>query len=419
MSQLLQYYKSFQLPKQAAVAAAPTFQDLTIDDQLTDLQRIVRYSRSNIALQRLVHVKLLSDVAASVGLEDAKTHIIPLLSILSEDSEAPIKQHLLSQLSSLCKVFSDYENNLNEENNESYNIIIENILPIAAALLEDEKTEVRQTAVTSLASIAEYIKEDDLGQYVLTIILRLSHDDDKEEMRMTASELLNLLADRLGSDLCKQFVIPEIVSLAEDPVFRVRKAAALNFFNICKVGGEHELFERLMPAFVRLSKDDMYRVRKAVAQSLSDVSKNVSDDIRLGVLIEIFLRLAVDSSRQVKQCVLQQAGMFIATLPPKAINETILGHFCSMATGPTNDMATDTELQQYCAYCFPGVLQTIGGNRWHEMRKIYHILIQSRNAAVKQTLSLSLHEIARILHEGNISVDEELLPIFEDMIQVY
>ena len=131
---------------------------------------------------------------------------------------------------------------------------------------------------------------------------------------MVASELLNLLAGILGTDLCQQFVIPEIVSLAEDPVFRVRKAAALSFHNICKVGGEHELFERLMPAYVRLSKDDMYRVRKAVAQSLSDVSKNVSDDIQLGVLIEIFLRLAQDPSRQVRLRVLQEAGMFIATL---------------------------------------------------------------------------------------------------------
>jgi len=364
MSQLLQYYKSFQVPKQPAVAAAPTFQDLTVDDQLSELQRVVRYSKSNIALQRLVHVKLLSDVAETVGYAEAKEHILPLMSLLAADSEPPIKQHLLAQLSLLAKVFSKYEVE------GAYDEIVESILPVAAQLLEDEKTEVRQTAVTSLASIADYIEEDDLGQHVLTIILRLSHDDDKEEMRMTASELLNLLADRLGTDLCKQFVIPEIVSLAEDPVFRVRKAAALNFFNICKVGGEHELFERLMPAFVRLSKDDMYRVRKAVAQSLSDVSKNVSNDIRLGVLIEIFLRLAVDSSRQVKQCVLQQAGMFIATLPPRAINDTILGHYLSMAHAPTGDMATDAELQQYCAYCFPGVLQTIGGGRWPEVRKV-------------------------------------------------
>lgn len=36
----------------------PTFEDLSIDDELSQLQRLVRYSSSSIALQRLVHVKV-------------------------------------------------------------------------------------------------------------------------------------------------------------------------------------------------------------------------------------------------------------------------------------------------------------------------------------------------------------------------
>lgn len=201
-------------------------------------------------------------------------------------------------------------------------------------------------------------------------VQRLAHEDDKEEMRMTASQLLNLLAESLGQDLCKQFVIPEVVSLAEDPVFRVRKSTALNFHNICKVGGEHELLERLMPAFVRLSKDDIYRVRRACAESLSEISKHVSEDIRLGVLVEIFLRLTQDPSKLVKQSVLQQSGMFIATLPARAISETILGHYCSMAYGPTNDMSVDADLKHICAYSFPAVLSVIGKQRWKEVREV-------------------------------------------------
>lgn len=38
--------------------AGPTFEDLSIDDELTQLERVVRYSGSSIALQRLVHVKV-------------------------------------------------------------------------------------------------------------------------------------------------------------------------------------------------------------------------------------------------------------------------------------------------------------------------------------------------------------------------
>ena len=49
---------------------------------------------------------------------------------------------------------------------------------------------------------------------------------------------------------------------------------------------------------------------------------------------------------------------------------------------------------------------------------MYHTLVQSSGGNVKQILSLSLHEVARLLHEAGVSVDDELLPVFEDMIQV-
>lgn len=224
----------------------------------------------------------------------------------------------------------------------------------------------------------------------VVVLQRLAHEDDKEEMRMTASQLLNLLADCLGHDLCKQFVIPEVVSLSEDPVFRVRKSTALNFHNICKVGGEHELLERLMPAFVRLSKDDMYRVRRACAESLAEIAKNVSEDVRLGVLVEIFLRLTHDPSKLVKQSVLQQSGVFIAALPSRAVSETILSQYCSMVFSPTGDMGVDNELRHICAYSFPAVLQVIGAERWPEVREVRVFLCLSwfthsliRRAAVR------------------------------------
>ena len=47
--------------------AALRFEDLTIDDDLSLLDRVVRYVRSGIALQRLVHVKMIAETATSVG----------------------------------------------------------------------------------------------------------------------------------------------------------------------------------------------------------------------------------------------------------------------------------------------------------------------------------------------------------------
>lgn len=55
------------LPAEDDQNAALRFEDLTIDDDLPLLERIVRYCRSGIALQRLVHVKMLAETAETVG----------------------------------------------------------------------------------------------------------------------------------------------------------------------------------------------------------------------------------------------------------------------------------------------------------------------------------------------------------------
>jgi serine/threonine-protein phosphatase 4 regulatory subunit 1 len=187
---------------------------------------------------------------------------------------------------------------------------------------------------------------------------------------MTAAVLLNRLASRLGPDLCTQFVIPEVLSLAEDTNFRVRKATALNFENVCAVGGEYEWFERLIPAFVRLSKDEMYRVRRACADSLTTISKTLSKDLREGVMVEIFLRLSQDPSKLVRQSVLLQAGRFITSLSSRAVSEHLLGIFISLADSPTGDASIDNELKHECAYSFPGVFLTIGHERWDSLREV-------------------------------------------------
>jgi hypothetical protein len=78
MSQLLQFYKyvnddksfgifdfnsiawnfrSFQQARMPAAKPAPTFEDLSIDDKLSEHQRLVRYAKSSIGLQRLVDFK--------------------------------------------------------------------------------------------------------------------------------------------------------------------------------------------------------------------------------------------------------------------------------------------------------------------------------------------------------------------------
>ena len=64
----------------------------------------MRYSKSSIGLQRLVHTKMIADIAQSVGFPTTKELIIPLLTDISMDSEPAVRQQMIEQLSPLAKV---------------------------------------------------------------------------------------------------------------------------------------------------------------------------------------------------------------------------------------------------------------------------------------------------------------------------
>eukprot|EP00953_Heterococcus_sp_UTEX-ZZ885_P034660 17929-Heterococcus_DN1.PRE.1 len=163
------------------------------------------------------------------------------------------------------------------------------------------------------------------------------------QQRMTAAAVLNDLAQVLGPDLCQQFVTPDMVSLSEDPVFRVRKATALNLHHICRVAGEQDSRDRLLPAYIRLTKDDMYRVRKACTESLVEVSKAVGPKLSHEVLTEVFMRLAGDSQKVVRNGALQHLGPFISTLPGDKISQELVAYFTSTAcAGVVTTVSTTT-----------------------------------------------------------------------------
>lgn len=95
--------------------------------------------------------------------------IVPLLDALSKDSEPVVKQHLVEQLKHLAKFFFE------KGGADGYRLLLEKLLPITAHLLEDEKQEVRQSASMTMVEIAQLVKVEDIGQYVLTVILVRTH----------------------------------------------------------------------------------------------------------------------------------------------------------------------------------------------------------------------------------------------------
>ena len=225
--------------------------ELAIDEDMSLVERVKVYCNSSISVQRLVHVRELSSCAEQIGAQETLVQLLPLLAIISSDVETPVRIAFAEQMVAFCKVLlaAPDVSHLLEGGDESsrqsaYEIVVSQCVPVLSKLLSGGSAndlsspggaQLCDAAAEALVELAGLLKPHDVGHTVLTTVLCLAHDNEAEENRVVATQLLGALASTVGTELCCQFVLPEIISLADDPVFRVRKAAALKVGSPCHV----------------------------------------------------------------------------------------------------------------------------------------------------------------------------------------
>lgn len=389
----------------------PTFEDLAIDDSLSDLDRVTKYVCSNIALQRVIHVKMLQETAHAVGFEATCVSLLPLLEPLVADLEYVVRQHVAFQFPALCAFLVD------AGKDAGYRLLLDQMIPLIARLVSDEQHEVRTAASDSLVEMAALVHPEDQGTHILTIVLPLAHDDDNEQFRISAVNLYNGLAEHFGPELCQQFCVPELISLSEDPVFRVRKSTAQSYSNVCKTAGYELSRERMVPSFQRLAHDDIWGVRKACAECLVPLAQALALEDRGPLLIPLFEAFVNDSSRWVRMAAYQSLGSFLATLDPEDVNDELIDHYLSMASAASMQLggSSEADIKFHCAFNFPAVVSILGGaSGWPRLAPAFELLSSDSYWKIRRTLAYSLHELAKLL--GQEITETQLATVFDSYL---
>ncbi|VEU34981.1 unnamed protein product [Pseudo-nitzschia multistriata] len=344
------------------------FEDLTVDDDLPLLDRIVRYCRSGIALQRLVHVKMLAETAETVGTKATLSTLIPILGSLVTDQESVIRQHLASQLlpvslvSMVRNVGTGQKHSVADMledktlpkiyDSEGYHTVTTVVIgQYLQALVMDVDVDVRRSASDSLAGLAFHVRRDDVGSVIFPIPLRLTRNkrnkadqqqreiqqittDESlaEELRITAANLLAELGgagenESIPRSLVQGMILPAVLALCRDPGFRVRRAAAQALPRVLGGTTVEESKNKILPAFEILSKDEVYRVRKSTGECLVDMSRSMMilaktndassiNALRRQTLLPIAESLLTDANKFVRHGMMQFLGPFLASFYP-------------------------------------------------------------------------------------------------------
>lgn len=135
-------------------------------------------------------------------------------------------------------------------------------------------------------------------------------------------------------------------------------------------------------------------MREASVRILPGIAELSTAEVRGGVLVRTFFRFLGDPSDFVVNTAQMQLGRFICSLKPKEITEKLLKAYASLADPKAN---SESEVLYSCAYNFPGVLFTAGAKEWTLLKTVYNNLMKSKDASVRVTMLLSIHEVAKIL----------------------
>lgn len=419
-----------------------------VDENLPPLEKCKRYVFSPNATQRLINARNYVHIARSVGIKPTVYQLIPLLPRIAQDSDHVIRHELGNVLVNLSEFLSqDKKSPTSQESakaavenkrrttlggikiwspsvNDSgqfivplekkdlvgplgYQSIKSGIFPVLHALLIDSVVEVRVNASEALCAIANLVNEDDVASVVLTLVLNLAHHHS-DDQRTTAVHLMSKLAPLLGAPLCQNFVALELAAFADDSTFRVRKATAQTFGQVCKTVGTEFTVQKMLPHFVRLSRDLIWGVRKGCVESLVAVASVVPDEIKKAVLLPMFERFRTDCSRWVRNGAFEILGPFLHTLGSLLVDQKTLQLYTQIPQ-MTHYSNVDAEVNFFCAFNFPAVTLTVGPERWGELVDCFKTLAQDTKFPVRRTLASSIHEISKVL--GPAYTERDLLPV--------
>mmetsp|Transcript_46139 Transcript_46139/g.76857 ORF Transcript_46139/g.76857 Transcript_46139/m.76857 type:complete len:1090 (-) Transcript_46139:322-3591(-) len=377
-----------------------SFDDVSVDEDSSKLERLNKYLCSKVLIQRLSHVKLLAECARETDFEETRRFIFNRLPQLMSD-EAEVKAALADQLAEIAEIFLV---------NDHYTDVIDVFLHHVSKLLYDDATQVREAAADAIIKMGPMLSPEHLESPLLRIVIMMAHDE-LEERRATAAKMLNELAPVFGADLCNMFAVPELRNLCQDASSRVRKAAIANIDRLIEMVGRDSSERSLLPLFLDVCDDESWAVRKSCAESIVALSEVVSATERTKKLSGCMDVLIQDTSRWVRTAALQQLAPFIATMTDSPIPSCLLEHFRNMA----NNQQADADLCRCCAFHFPAVALMLGPERWSEISATYIQLVNDSQWKVRHTLAHSLHEMAKIL--GPSITEDVLLPVFDNFLR--
>ena len=280
---------------------------------------------------------------------------------------------------------------------------------IRDTLSSTKNVNILKSVSDGLVYMTNFMKEDDKGGSILTIVIQMAQEDEDEQKKETAMNLFGSLAPLVGSELIQCYIIPQVNSFVNDTSYKVRREVALQLINICEKIPQDLFKKRMLPVYQKLSTDTNWLVKKVAAENLPKITKLCDAETISKEIIPIFKNFVQDEKGAVRNVAIEIFGEFISLINQDTTQNftELLDFYVDTIVDLGSQKKENKAILQKCAYNFPAVLQFFGAQSWTKLKPCFIKMANEKDEKIKMPLAASMGEISKLL--GSELTESDLL----------
>ena len=364
-------------------------------------KKISDYKDADIQI-KITFIENVPFYVKTVGFQETAESILPILTDLTKEKD------ILNER--FFNVFPKFVDEIVKFGEKAYFILKEHMINLIREILSTTKNaNILKSVSDGLVYMTNFMKEDDKGGYVLTIVIQMAQEDEDEQRKERAMNLFGSLAPLVGSELIQCYIIPQVNSFVNDSSYKVRKEVATQLINICEKIPQDLFKKKMLPVYKNLSTDSSYLVKKVAAENLPKITKLCDTETISKELLPIFKTFVQDEKGAVRNVAIEIFGEFISLIKPTETESFIelLDFYVDTILELGSQKKENKTIIQKCAYNFPAVLQFFGSQSWQKLKPCFVKMANEKDEKIKMPLAASMGEISKLL--GSELTESDLL----------
>ncbi|KAL6095417.1 ppp4r4 [Pungitius sinensis] len=411
----LQELAFIERPIRRSLKTAEEIDQLTVDEDLNDIERAVYLLSVGLEVQR---VNVISNLPSLVRQNPAETfrRVVPKVREVLNGAGAEI------QLAAAGSFLTILQDDIILIHTHTFSI-----LKTILQHLNHRDTVVSNAWLETLLSAINALPKETIKQEVLNPLLYQSQLSHSISARLASCRILGKVACKFDTHLVKKELLPLARSLCQDVELEVRACMCRQLESFARATGvEHTRIE-LLPELVELARDEESSVRLAAFDTIINLMEMIDGDDRLHVVVPMVMSVCEVSSQADEAVVASlsfQFGKVCSGLAGSLMDEEkgrLLQRFKVLCVAGLQIEGNQTDFNETmlircnCCYNLPAMM--VFADPAHFLSELYpsfSSLCCDPQVCVRRSAAASFHQVVKLLGSNVHLVHKELLALLQD-----